>query len=523
MRKTSSSWRGRILLYALMILLGSCFTALPQHITGTYTTSAPEANLFFLNPAYLNPACGSGVLGIGANPAALTAIKGRSAAIAFGLPQSSSGRFNVQVSDSTDVYSPIYLETKLGLEELGGLAAIGFGQQMGRWRWGIALMQPRRGGVTLEANGSIDLSTHFQIDQSITPNIDPTMPVPELPVTWEVDTHASVTLSGKPAQLYLSTLPIIAGVAYKRGPLSLGVGFTYYHIRSSRGTAQLNTHLSANAVSIGTPYGIDPISQQPWTGSIQGNLSLEDDPLQTTYKIDVSGNRFAVSCGGQIEWKSLALGGSYAYALRGNIRGRYSLTTIETVNPPDETQIFSANINWSATPKVSGTVDLKLANFQKDTTEYKDTGRLSLGGVHTYSAGMHFFFLGAFVGGEIPERAPDLSSFYAGIYVDFPLPWLPVQINAGFINRVDGVRSEDSFLTPYRVVTHAGMGMSVRLPLNRWLQINDRKNWLRFGIRSSLASLALKSFAENGKATFNKSLPSIGESLSMSIGLEMPL
>lgn len=514
-------------LFYQFVLAGSLllfFTpAVSQHITGSYSASVPESDLFFLNPDYMNPAQGGGVVGIGCNPAALTGIKGRMATFALGLAKSSSGAFQIMASDSSDVYGSVYLDTKIELQEFGGLAAIGYGQQSGRWYWGVALSQPRRGGISLEAKGEVAVDANFNLNQSITPSVDPSMPVGDLPVSWDVQGRVTLSLSGKPAELYIATLPFMAAVAYKRGALSLGAGLTYQYLYSSDGVAQLNTHISANAIGIGTPTGVDPISNQPWSGKIIARVSVEDDPITATYKIDASGSRFGLNTGMKLDVGPLALGGSYGYYFRGNIKGAYQLTTVHTVDIPEDVLFSNVKLNWSNSPEVKGTLDFRTADFTKDTLSYEDSGNISLGGVHSYYAGLRLLFLGAFVGGEVPERMPDLSSLSFGVYLHTPLPKLPVRVNVGFITRTDGIRSKDSFLTPYRVVSHVGMGVAARLPINRWLHLNDHANWLRIGIRSSLVSWMLDAFEEGGGQTTRTSLPSLGDNLSVSVGMDVPL
>lgn len=511
-------WLGWVVLMSWLIPL----SVQSQQITGTYTISSPEASLFFLNPDYMNPARGGGAIAIGCNPAALTGISDRLVTLAFGLPRSSTGAFRVEAADSSDVYSAVSVDTELKLREMGGLAAIGYGQQHGRWFWGLSLMQPRRGGFSLSARGQVDLDAHFTLNTPITPMIDPDMPVDELPVKWDVRSRISLSLSGNPAELYLATLPIAAGFAYKRGPLSLGIGLNYQYIYTSQGIAQLNTHISGTATGVGTPHGVDLSTGLPWTGRIDATITVDDDPIKATYKIDASGSRFGLSFGTRLDWGPLSLGGSYGYTFRGNISGNYYLTSINTIDVPAEVAFSRVHINWSGHPAVNGTVDFGVADFKKDTLTYQESGRLSLGGVHTYTAGFRLLFLGAFVGGDIPEKEPDLTSIYFGIYIYTPIPKTPVRINIGVVNRTDGVRSKESYLTPFRVVSHIGMGVSVRLPLNRWMHINNQENWLRCGLRSSLASWMLNSFEEDGKKTTKQSLPSLTENLSLSLGLDFP-
>ncbi len=514
-------WLVVFILLWLQLLSG---LVVAQQLVGTYTTSAPEASLFFLNPGYLNPALGKGILGMAANPAALRTVTGRQMGIAFELPQSSDGSFSIKAMDSTDVYAPVYLDTQLELREMGGIAAVGYAQQMGRWCFGVGLMQAQRGGVNLQARGGVVVRTHFEVDQPITKAMVPDLPVDEIPILWNVNTDVSLEFASTPAQLYLSILPIMAGVCYNRGPLSLGLGVKYFHISSSDETARLTSLISGIGTIVGVPYGNDPYTGTPWRGSVTADFTIDDQPFLADYSFNVSGNRFEVSVGGILKLGPFSIGANFANGFRGNIKGSYQITTIQTIGLPEENEIPQVDLNWSNHPQLSGHASLYLANFKKDTTSFQDSGELEVGGYRSYSFGIHFLVLGAFVGGELPQSYPDLASVYAGINIEFPLPFVPVRLNAGLIHRTDAIQSSADYAVPFRVVTHAGIGVAVKFPyLQRWTGLGKQDVWLRFGLRSSLTSLVLKAMEEDvNDNTTNRSLPSVSESLALSLGLEVP-
>ena len=507
----------------LIVLLCSIPKGAPgQQITGTYSTSAPEATLFFLNPGYINPALGSGVLGMMSNPAGLRSVKKRQFTLAIGSPQSSKGSFDVRLIDSTRIYLPTKVDTKLELNEVGGLGAIGYAQQNGPWTWGISMLQARKGGLSLAAHGEIDASTQFEMEEPITRDMYDDLPVDELPVTWDVASQLLLTLDSQPAEISVSILPICAGVAVEKGIFALGAGLTYFRLSSSDDMGTLSARVSGQSTIQGTPTGLDPQSQSPWKGNISAHLSIDDQPLVAQYKFNISGNRLAVSFGGVMNWGILSLGGSFSHGFKADINGDYDIQSIVTTGLPEGTEFENITLDFSQSPEIGGHVDLDLSSFEKDTLRVADSGDLRIGGYNSIMVGMSFLGIGAFVGGEIPQTYPDMLSTYFGVNIDWPLPWLPLRVNAGFISRSDAFAMNEETIVPFRTANHIGLGCAVKVPLHKWLKLGDDPSWFRVGARSSLTSMALATIESRTRETKEKDLPNVIETSALSFGLEVP-
>lgn len=498
-------------------------SAFSQQIVGTYTASSGESGLFFVNPGYFNPARGCGVLGMQGNPAALGAVEGRELAFAGILPQRTSSQFTLQTNQSTEIYKALDLNAEFSLKEQGGLAGIGFALQHKSWRFGGAILQPRLASLAFKMSGSTVINSDFQVDRSITREMAPDLPVEEIPIKWQVNTQIRLSLTGKPAKIELGVLPISLGVGFRKGVLSLGGGLTYYHIYSNDETSSFKTSLTGSSQITGTPYGNDPLTGQPWRGILTADCTVQDEPLKGYYNFKISGGRFALNFGGMLNLPLLSLGASYAYGFKSSVTGNYNIKTVFTSGLPELRNLSLVDIDWSLRPEVKGTATLKLDNFQKDSLSYENHGSLKLNGYQSISAGVHILCLGLFAGGEIPVSPPDMSSITLGAYLDFPVPKTPVRFNVGFIQRTDGVWGMDRSFIPYRVLAHTGAGVAVRLPFYKWLNIGDRSGWFRFGLRSSLTSLTLNAFKKQASDTHNEALPSLTESLGLSIGFELPL
>ena len=511
-----------IILMVIGILASSHRPCDAQHITGTYTTSAPEATMFFLNPGYLNPAFGSGALGMYSNPAGLHVVKGNRLSFAYGSSQSSTGQLSFQALDETDFYKPITLDTQFEIKETGGLGAVGFAHQSGNWVWGIAMMQARKGGVSLQAQGSLDLTASFEYDIPITRELYSDLPVEEIPVTWNVDTRGTLEFSSTPAELYLSIQPIMGGFSWQKGHFSLGAGLTYFQLKSSNDTGAIYSQVDGSATITGTPHGIDPKTGLAWHGILGATVNIQDQPLVATYNFDISGQRFAFTVGGMMNYKPLSLGISYTHGFKSTITGSYDITTITTVDLPDKDILSDVELDLELQPELRGHASLTLRDFKKDTLVTKDSGSLNIGGYHAVSVGLHFLIFGAFVGAEVPQTYPDIYSGYFGLYMDFPLPKLPVRFNAGFITRSDGVMNETDFNIPFRVVSHVGAGLAFRLPTHEWFHFGHEHSWLRFGVRSSLTSYAVEILKAEMTETDNEKIPPAFESIAWSIGLSLP-
>jgi len=512
---------------ALTLLALAIYLSMPpsmhaQQITGSYTTSAPEASLFFLNPGYINPALGNGVLGMQSNPAGLRSVSRRQFSVAFAAPQSSDSRFTFQLIDSNSVYLPFDVNADIQMKEMGGISAIGYAQQHGAWTWGVSMLQPRHGGVTLDAGGIFDINTAFQIDKPITKEMVPDLPVDEIPVTWDVDTKLQVGLHSQPAELYLSVLPIEAAVAVEKGVFALGAGLTYYHISSSSDVGRITSSLQGTASVTGRPFGIDPESNEAWIGEIGADVSFYDEPITALYNFQVSGHRFAVSFGGVMNWGVLSLGANYSHGFKANINGSYDISTIVTAGLPDISSLTNVQLEYSTSPLISGHAKMDLNHFAKDTLSWSNSQLVNMGGYNSFSLGLYFLGLGAFVGADVPQIMPDLLSTYLGAYIDMPLPWLPIRVDAGGIYRSDSFMSDASTVAPIRVTTHIGGGVSIKTPFNRWFKLGDQPGWLRVGVRSSLTSVAMSVIEKQVADPEDESLPNVFENLAMSLALEVP-
>ena len=505
-----------------IIFLGLCPLLPAQQLTGSNTISTPEASLFFLNPGYINPALGNGVLGMHSNPAGLRSVSGHQFSIALAGPQSSKSRFTFQLMDSNRVYFPLNVQANIQMKETGGIGAIGYAQQNGAWTWGVSMLQPRRSGWTIDAGGLFDINAAFQFDKPITKEMVPDLPVDEIPIAWDVNAKFKVDVQSQPAEIYLSILPIKAAVAVEKGVFALGAGLTYYHLSSGNDVGRVASSLQGTASVTGTPFGIDPKSNQPWVGTIGADVSFSDSPITALYNFQVSGHRYELSFGGVMNWGLLSLGASYSHGFKATLNGSYNITTIVTSGLPDEKSLSNIEIEYSTSPLITGHAKMDLRNFAKDTLSMEDNGLISMGGYNSFSLGLYFLGIGAFAGADVPQVAPDILSTYFGAYIDMPLPWLPIRVNAGGIYRSDLFMSEESSFEPIRAMAHIGGGVSIKTPFHRWFNLGEQHGWLRLGVRSSLASAYMEVIENVIENPEDKSLPNIFENLAMSLALEVP-
>ncbi|MBN1464727.1 hypothetical protein JXA02_03120 [candidate division KSB1 bacterium] len=494
-------------------------TASAQQLIGAYMTSAPEAMMFFLNPGYLNPASGSDALGMYGNPAGLSVLKGSCLSLAFGTPQASSGEFSYQTIEKNKIFTPVLLDASFELKETGGLGAIGFAHQHGRWSWGVSLMQARKGGVALQAQGSVDLGTHFEMQIPITREQYADLPVQEIAITWDVRTQNELEFRSTPVELYLTARPVVAGCAFQTGHFALGAGLTYFQLGSSNDAGEFDSQINTRATITGRPTGIDPRTNAPWSGLLRAQVDISDHPLMTKYHFDLSGNRWAVTIGGIMHYKLLSVGMTYAHGFKGTVRGSYSIATISTVDLPEKRSLSDIDLDLALQPEVYGSANLVLRDFKKDTVITHDSDNFIIGGYHSLSIGLRFSIFGVFAAADIPHKFPDVYAATIGLYTDFAIPKTPLRLNIGFISRSDGVMSDENWIVPFRALSDVGAGLAFKLPTQRWFQIGQQDCWLRLGVRSSLASYALSFIETSAEEVKNKQLPSPFESIACSCGL----
>ncbi len=218
----------------------------------------------------------------------------------------------------------------------------------------------------------------------------------------------------------------------------------------------------------------------------------------------------------------LSLGATYARGFPCTLQGEYLLTTWRSSGPPAERRLPQVSLSWDNRPQLTGQATLELADFEKDSVVYRSEGALRLRGYHSLAAGLQLFVLGLFGGIDMAQGYPDLSSAYVGAYLDIQLPVLPVRLNAGILQRADAVQTSRDYFAPFRVVSHVGAGVAVRLPLAKWLALGDQPSWLRLGVRSSLTSVALKLFTEKTDTPQDRVLPALNETLALGLGLDLP-
>jgi hypothetical protein len=508
----------------VLIVIGwTTSAAWGQQAVGSYVATTPEASLFALNPAYLNPAAAQGPIGLITNPAALASVRNTEFGLAFGLSHSDRGRFNMQLVDATQEYESVTVQSEIKMEERGGLAAFGVGRQVGNFALGLGIMQPRQAGVRMSASGKSSMVFHFDVDEPITRETVPDLPVESIPMRWRVDVQTDVDLRSSPAEIYLSTLPVFLGAAYRMGPLSLGVGAKYLRISSSNESATMTASLRGTANIVGTPYGVDSVSGQPWTGTMRAFAQLEDTPFEAEYQLGLEGSRWAIIAGSSLDLKLLKLGFTVERAFRDKLKGSYRIRVVHTAGPPIDPGVSNVTLDVSQLPRVDGNANLSFRDFEKDSISFSNVGELEIGGYTGISGGLQFLIFGFYAGGEIPRNPPDFGSYYFGGYLDLPLFILPVKIRTGLLQRMDFIYTEEEDVVPIRSVLHVTAGASFRIGVRRILPALRQPLELQVGIRSSLLPLAFSQIQDESEGLEDIDLPSLGETLTLGFGLRIAL
>lgn len=521
--KRTTNRAGQAFPYFFFFLAFSCCfqLTLAQHLIATYSTSAPEATMFFLDPGYLSPAFGNGALGMHSNPAGLHVVEKNELSVAFSTAQSSSADFSYQAAEASEVYNEMSLDTQFKINEPGGLGALAAAHRRGNWVWGVEVMQARKSGISLEAQGTLDVTTRYSLFTPITRAVAPSLPVNDIPMIWNINTIGQVKLRSKPAELSIAIQPIIGGFSYQKGHFALGAGLTYFAVSSNDAVGEINSEIDIGSTVIGRPYDIDPVSGQAWRGSVRADVDIYDQPFSMRYGVDLTGHWFALSLGGMMNYKLLSIGATYTHGFEETVRGSYHLMTITTTGIPEEDLLSNVNLDLSLSPEIHGHATLTLRDFAKDTLISRESGALKIGGYNSFSVGAHFLIFGAFFGADIPKFNPDVYSISFGAYTEFPIPKLPIRFNAGIISRSDGIIDGSNAMVPFRLVSHIGGGVAFKLPTHEWLGIGTTHSRLRIGLRSSLTSYIIDLVESKAKETTSKSTPQLS-TMAFSFGLAVP-
>lgn len=497
-----------------------------QQVVGSYAATTPEASLFALNPAYLNPATAQGAIGVITNPAALASVHKLEFGFAAGLSRSDRGRFNVQLLEATPEYESLNLDSEIRMEEHGGLSAFGIGWRVGKFALGFGLMQPRRAGIRLAASGKKSMVFHFDVDKPITRDMVSDLPVESIPMRWNIAAQTELELTSNPAEVYISALPVFFGAAYRLGSLSLGIGTKYLALSSSQEEATLKASLQATADIVGTPYGVEPVSGRPWSGSVRALTYIEDIPFAAAYRLGLQGSRWSMIAGSSLNLKMFKLGFTVERGFRDALEGSYRIRMSHTAGPPSDPDLSDVSLDVSRLPHVEGHANLSLRDFQKDSLSLAGMGKLKVGGYTGISAGLQLLFLGVYGGAEIPTDPPDLGAAYFGAYIDLPALLVPARIRAGFLHRTDFFWTEDKDVVPLRSVFHITAGTSIRIGLQRLfppLRPASGVVELQVGIRSSLIPLAFSLVEDDVEGMEDISLPKPIETIGLNLGLRFTL
>jgi|GEM_PF-2483365 len=513
-----------IVLLIIIILLLLCATVAKlhgQHASGSYSITTPEANLFALNPAALNPAAARGIIGMSGNPAALASITGSDFGFAVGFAHSEQGSFDIQILDAIPEFEAVTLHSKFTMEEKGGIALIGIGRRYKNFAVGFTITQPRRAGINFNAGGGATMRLHFDADEPITRETVPDLPVESIPMLWHVETATNLEIHSRPAEISISTLPLYWGAAYKWGRLSLGAGLKYLYITSNDGAASITANLSGSATITGTPYGLDQIFGIPWSGTVQAITQFKDQPFAANYKIGLQGSRWVLTTGVSLNLTFLKLGLVLEHGFKDKLDGAYQIQVRHTSGPPLGLQLSNVSLDLHQLPNVTGSATLELSEFQKDSVVFNGSGHIDLGGYTGISGGLQLWIFGLYVGAEMPASPPDFGAFYFAAYTDIPLYFMPVRLRAGFIQQMDFFFTEEEDVVPYRSAANLTIGTAIRFKVQRYLHYIKQPVELQVGVRSSLLPLAFSQVKEEFAGLNDNKLPNMLKTLTLGFGLQL--
>ncbi|MDZ7290401.1 MAG: hypothetical protein ONB44_14570 [candidate division KSB1 bacterium] len=512
-----------LIAYLAVAICCAASAAWSQEVVGSYVATTPEASLFALNPGYLNPATAQGAIGLITNPAALASVRKTELGFAIGFSHSDRGSFDLQLLDSTKEYEAVNLQSEIEMKERGGLAAFAIGRQVGKFVLGFGFMQPRRAGVRLSASGKTSMQFHFEVNEPITREMVPDLPVASIPMQWQVEAQTDLELFSRPAEIYLSTLPMFFGAAYRWRALSFGVGAKYLHISSSNEVASVTTSLRGTANIVGTPYGVDPITKQPWTGTMRASVQFEDKPFEADYQLGVKGSRWAIMAGSSLDLKLFKLGLTVERGYRDKLEGSYRIRVVHTAGPPVNPDLHDVALDVTKLPRVEGNANLTLRDFEKDSLFFEEAGEVAIGGYTGVAGGLQFLIFGFYAGAEIPRDSPDFGSSYFGGYIDLPALIAPVNIRAGFLQRMDFIYTKEEDVVPLRSVFHLTAGTSIRFGVQRLIPSLHQPVELQVGVRSSIIPAAFNQVKEESEGLEERKLPNLVETLTLGFGLRIAL
>jgi len=485
----------------------------------SFTTSETLANLFYLNPGFLDPSRSEGIVGADLNPGVMGFSKTNIDLYVAGSGSADADAglsFDVPLNGGDTVLATVPVDLDATFTDQGGFDYFGLAGKMGVFSLGFIYQRPSSMKVSIPDGYEFattlesDSLTSFDYGYEYAPG-------DTLPLALTLSGSISATLHPS-ADAEISQAPIFFGGAVKLGPLGLGIGYRY-----RKYVAEF--HAGGRIALDSGDISCNPSSPGWNTDSLDVTLQApaDDSLFYASFDGLVQGSQNAVVAGlllRPVKFLGLSLG------VEAGMRSTVTTTYTRTIYLPDTVtgnlNIIDDNVtvdpgNQSASGSLvlgGGTI-VKSVDYLEDAVDYNLLQYVAVRG------GVNLFIINLGGGLELAENADGvyMGTNYITPSLGIPLPKSELRLGSVISWRY---AKAGSFVVPTVPLIYAGVGLTVKPDAMLGGVVLQE---IGIGLKASMLSYAvsmLSSGLAGGDVNLGSYLPNLALSGGIRLGFKLP-
>ncbi len=483
-----------------------------------FVTSETPANLFFLNPGFLDPSRSEGIVGADMNPSVLAFSKNNIDLYVAGSMSSSANAglsFDLPITNGDTAVASVPVDLDGTFTDQGGFDYSGIAGKLGLVSLGFIYQRPSYVSVGLPAGFSF--GTTIEADSLTSFDYNYVAGSDTIPLRLKLSGSATATLY--PAlDAEMRQAPLFLGGALRLGPFAIGFGY-----KMRKYTAEIH---AVGRVSLDSArLDCDPRAEGWNTDSLNVYLDVPavDSLFYASYDGVVQGSQNAFLLGmtlRPVKFLGLSLG------LEGGMKSSVTTVYTRTIYLPDTVSgnISPTEDNVVVDPMdstISGNLVLGGGSIICSTDTLRDETNYNLLQYLAVRGGINLFVIN--LGGGI-ELAEDADGVYMGTNyltpsVGIPLPKSELRIGSVIAWRY--AKAGDYFI-PSVPLIYGGLGLTVKPELNMGGVVLQE-----IGVGAKASALAytlsiLSSTVTDRDVDVSSLIPNFSVSAGLRLGFKMP-
>ena len=456
-------------LILMSLLLGSLAvlgqTSVSSRLEATLSMSSPDLNLYFLDHGFLDLYQSHGSVGMTANPAGLGRTKILDIFLAGSLSKTYRTDMELKLTKATEVTGEIVLPTALNLRDLGGLDYAGVAGKAGPFGIGVALTRDYGFDAVID-QGQVSVVQSFKYSYPYVIRAGTILggvPLPvDVPINWTVSGSGSIKMNSSGIAQFFNR-PIFLGMGTKTGPFLWGLGIKQTRIEA---VAEMNINFTEQIDSLrGLVTGT---SNNIHLDSIRVNSPFEDSIFYDRFTSHLSGNKYSIILGANMDIPILKLAMSLEQSLPYKLEGSYFNRAGLPYGQPDLLGVDMSGMIFNPIDStIRGRASLNVGGVEYRRKSASDTGQIEMPGITTLKASLGLKFwglrLGLSGGMDMLERKwPNLGTAYAsaGTSLDIKI----VKLKMGLAGRWNYLAIEENKLYSPPPTVLLGTALGFPLP-----------------------------------------------------------